>query len=769
MKIACIGGGPGGLYFSILFKKTYPEAQIDVFERNPPHETFGFGVVFSDASLSRIAQEDLSTYQEISAKFSYWDDIDIFVHGECIRSGGHGFCGLSRHTLLQILQNRASALGVHIEYQTEIKSFDDVLSQYDLVIACDGVHSAIRQQYADQFKPKIKMGQTRFTWMGTTKPFDAFTFYFKENEAGLWRVHAYRYEEGKSTFIIETSNEAWLKAGMDQKSEAESAAYFENLFAQELEGHRILTNKSIWRQFPLIKNENWWIPKLVLLGDAVHTAHFSIGSGTKLAVEDASVLLEAFKALNFQTHELDRVNEVLAYYQKIRKPQVESLQKSAETSQKWFEETEKYFKLPADDFAFSLLTRSLRISHSNLKLRDQNYILKNNQNFGKQAFQNAGVPIPKKWQNQDIPPMFTPFKIRNLVIPNRVALSPMCQYQATDGLLSDWHIVHYGSRAIGGNGLIFSEMTAVSAEGRITPGCAGIYTDAHQDAWARVNRFIHEHSSAKTCLQLGHAGRKAATKKMWEGIDQPLAENEAWPLLSASAIPYFAHSQVPKALDETDMAQIKADFIQATQRGINAGFDMLELHCAHGYLLASFLSPLTNLRTDQYGGSVENRLRFPLEVFKAIRALTDLPISVRLSATDWAENGLSNDDLLLIATAFKEAGADLLNLSTGQTTATAKPEYGRLYQTPFAELVKLEVNIPTCTAGMISSFEDVNSVIMAKRADLCLVARAQLFDPYWVFHSAFEQEIDLALPPSYCVVQSPYVPKMEWSARGMKK
>jgi anthraniloyl-CoA monooxygenase len=767
MKIVCIGGGPGGLYFSTLLKQRRPEIEVEVYERNSSAETFGFGVVFSDASLSKIAEDDPETYQAITENFAHWDDIDVFIHGAHRRSSGHGFSGLSRRRLLDVLLKRCSETGVKVYHNHEVTDFEKLGA--DLIVGADGINSGVRDHYQDEFKPTIDWGTARFTWMGTTRRFPAFTFYFKENEHGMWRVHAYNYEDGLSTFIIETTEDTWRNAGLDTASEEESKIYCEKLFAEELEGHPLLTNRSIWRRFPCVSAKHWSRPGVVLLGDAVHTAHFSIGSGTKLAVEDASSL-----ALAISAHDDDLIAAVAAY-EAERKPAVTSLQRAAIVSQRWFEETERYYDhLDVDDFSFSLLTRSLRVTHSDLKVRDPEYIKGVNHRFAELAYQRANIEVPRSVYGvdlSDLPPMFTPLRIRGLTIKNRVVLSPMCMYSAQDGLPNDWTLTHLGSRSVGGCGLLLTEMTAVSPEARITPGCTGIYNEDHVTAWRRVVDFVHQYSESKIALQLGHAGRKGATRLMWEGMDRPLPQEDAWPIYSASALPYYAESQTPHELTEAEIAKITADFVASTHRAEQAGFDMLELHCAHGYLLASFLSPLTNHRTDQYGGSIEARAQVPLRVFKAVRQAwpDDKPISVRVSATDWEAGGLTSADLRTLSQMLKEAGCDLINTSTGQTTSDSRPKYGRLYQTPFSERVRLDVEIPTMVSGGISSYGDVNSILASGRADLCLIARAQLFDPYWVRHAAYEQGLSLPWPSPYTTVNRPYQPHMEWSGEGKVK
>lgn len=767
MKIACIGGGPGGLYFATLLKQRRPDLEVEVYERNGPSDTFGFGVVFSDASLSKIAEDDPQTYQAITENFAHWDDIDIFVHGELRRSSGHGFSGLSRQRLLSVLIARCEETGVKVYHNHEVEELESLNA--DLVVGADGIHSGVRARYEEDFKPSIEWGRARFTWMGTTRRFPAFTFYFKENQHGMWRVHAYNYEDGLSTFIIETTEEAWRRAGLDQASEEESKSYCETLFAEELEGHPLLTNRSIWRRFPCISAKRWSRPGVVLLGDAVHTAHFSIGSGTKLAIEDASALALAIAARG------DDLEGAVADYEAERRPVVTSTQRAALVSQRWFEETERYYDhLDADDFSFSLLTRSLRVTHSDLQRRDASYVERVNERFAERAYQALDLELPAQVYGvspQKLPPMFTPFRLREMTLTNRVVLSPMCMYSAVDGLPNDWTMTHLGSRAVGGNGLIITEMTAVSAEARITPGCTGIYHESHVEAWRRVVDFIHHHSETKVALQLGHAGRKGSTRVMWEGIDRPLPTAESWPITSASALPYYPESQTPSEFKESDLAKLTAQFVAATERAERAGFDMLELHCAHGYLLASFLSPLTNLRNDALGGSIEARAQVPLKIFRAIRNAwpQEKPISVRLSATDWEEGGLTDQDLITLAQLFKSEGCDLINTSSGQTTPDARPAYSRLFQTPFSERVRLEAKLPTMVAGGISSYGDVNSILAAQRADLCLIARAQLFDPYWVRHAAYEQGLNLPWPHPYCAVDYPYQPKMEWSGSGQVK
>jgi anthraniloyl-CoA monooxygenase len=582
----------------------------------------------------------------------------------------------------------------------------------------------------------------RFVWLGTTRPFPAFTFYFKRDKHGLWRVHAYQYEHGHSTFIVEATEATWRSAGMDKASEGETVAFCEALFNEELQGHRLLKNRSLWRSFVTVKNAQWSHGNVVLVGDAAHTAHFSVGSGTKLAIEDSIALAGALRRLG-------DVPAALAAYEAERRPAVESLQRAAQVSLQWFEDTERYMDLKPLQFAFNLLTRSLRITHDNLKVRDPKFVASIDEWYADQAARQSHSPLP----TPPPPPMFTPFKLRELVLSNRVVVSPMCQYIAEDGMPNDWHLVHLGSRAIGGAGLVFSEMTDVSHEGRISPGCTGMYVPQHVTGWKRVVDFVHTNSGAKIAIQLGHAGRKGSTQRMWEGMDEPLPAGN-WPIISASPLPYYPHSQVPKEMARADMDQVKEDFVRAAEMSDEAGFDLLELHFAHGYLLASFISPLTNQRTDSYGGSLENRMRFPLEVFDAVRAVwpAHKPMSVRISAVDWAPGGMQPADAVDVARLLKAHDCDITDVSAGQTVAEAKPQYGRQFQTPFADRIRHEVGIATMAVGNISSYQDVNTILAAGRADLCVLARAHLWDPYWTRHAAYEQGYPLPWPDPYATL-----------------
>jgi anthraniloyl-CoA monooxygenase len=726
VRIVAVGGGPAGLYAAILLKKADPRHDILVLERNRFDDTFGFGVVFSEATQENLQQADAATFDAMAVRSARWDDIDIHYNGTLLRSTGHGFSGLSRRAMLDVLADRARDLGVKIEIGVDVPDPTPYLGA-DLVLAADGANSALRDRFTHAFGPAIDWRPNRFVWLGTTRPFPAFTFYFKADAHGLWRVHAYQYERGHSTFIVEAREETWRAACMDKATEDETIRFCEELFADELEGHRLKLNRSIWRSFGTVKNAHWHHQNIVLLGDAAHTAHFSVGSGTKLAMEDAIVLTRALG----QHRDL---GEALQAYEAERRPVVESLQRAAQVSLEFFENTERYMQLEPAQFAFNLLTRSLRITHDNLRVRDPRFVANVDRWFATTAAHAARVDA---LADGPPPPLFTPFRLREMLLENRVVVSPMCQYSAEDGTPNDWHLVHLGTRAIGGASLVFTEMTDVTREGRITPGCTGMYKAEHVQAWKRIVDFVHRSSRAKIGLQLGHAGRKAATKKMWEGDNEPL-ETGAWPIMAASPIPYFPHSQVPRPMTRADMTGVRDAFARAARMGNDAGFDVLELHFAHGYLLAGFISPLTNQRTDEYGGSLERRMRFPLEVFDAVRTAWPAakPISVRISAVDWAPGGLDSAEAVQIARLFKQHDCDIIDVSAGQTVPDQAPVYGRLFQTPFADRIRYEAGIHVMTVGNISSYADVNTILAAGRADLCVLARAHLWDPYWTRHAA---------------------------------
>ncbi|GBD44455.1 Salicyloyl-CoA 5-hydroxylase [bacterium HR40] len=724
MRIAVVGGGPGGLYFALLAARDIPGAEIDVFERNAPDDTFGFGVVFSDSTLDSFEATDRPSYEAIRDNFAYWDDIEVHFKGTVHRIGGNGFCGCSRVSLLAILHERCRQLGVRLHFRREIESLD-ALSDYHLVVAADGVNSRFRETFRDHFRPEVDLRPNRFAWMGSTRPLDAFTFFFRETPWGLFIAHCYQYEKGRSTWVLETDPETFARAGLEGKSEEESARFLEGVFADELGGHRLLTNRSHWRRFPMIRCRTWVRDRLVLIGDAKGTAHFSIGSGTKLAMEDAIALHDALLR-----H--PDIPAALAAFDQERREEVEKTQHAADVSLVWFEHVRRYWHMTPVQFCFGLMSRAKAVTYDNLRLRDASFVDLVDRDAAEKA-RALGFDVP----DPPPPPMFLPFRLREMVLDNRVVVSPMCMYSAEDGVPNDWHLVHLGSRAIGGAGLVYTEMTDVAPEARISPGCTGLWNDAQERAWKRIVDFCHAHSRARICLQLGHAGRKGATRRMWEGIDEPLAEG-AWPILSASPLPYYPHSQVPREMTREDMDRVIAQFVEATQRAARAGFDMVELHCAHGYLLASFISPLTNRRTDGYGGSLNNRLRFPLEVFEAMRAVwpEERPMSVRISATDWAPGGLEEDEAVEVARAFVAAGCDLIDVSTGQTVPWQKPKYGRMFQVPFADRIRNEIGCATMAVGNITTADQVNTIVAAGRADLVALARPHLSDPYFTLRAA---------------------------------
>lgn len=747
MKILSIGGGAAGLYFGILMKKLDPSNEITILERNRPYDTFGWGVVFSDQTLSNFVRADEPTARTILQSFNHWDDIDVRINSTSIISGGHGFCGIGRKRLLNILQERAEGLGVKLVFEADIKDDQEAAREYgaDLVIAADGLNSAIRTRYASTFKPDIDTRKCRFVWLGTKKLFKDFTFIFENTEFGWFQAHIYQFDGDTSTFIVETPEDVWQRAGIDEMSQEESIAFCEKLFAKHLDGAELMSNaahlrgSANWIKFPRVICENWvqWnsidgkeVP-VVLMGDAAHTAHFSIGSGTKLAMEDAIELANSIAAST-----TGDMHEILASYQETRAIEVLKIQNAARNAMEWFEETGRYTNMPPEQFNFSLLTRSQRISHDNLRVRDADYIATYDKWFATKAFADAGLELPTNVEN--IPPMFTPFKVRDVVLKNRVVVSPMAQYSSEDGLADDYHLVHLGARAMGGAGMVFTEMTCVSADARITPGCPGLYKPEHTIGWKRIVDFVHSNSDAKIAVQIGHAGAKGATKLAWDGIDKPV-ETDSWPLISASPEQYLAGvSQTSREMTRDDMDRVKQDFINSTKAAEVAGFDWLELHAAHGYLLSSFISPITNRRSDEYGGSLENRMKYPLEIFTAVREVWPVgkPISVRISAHDWTEGGITPQDAVEIAKAFKAAGADLIDCSSGQVTKKEKPVFGRMFQTPFADQIRNEAGIATIAVGAIFEADNVNTIIAAGRADLCAVARMHLVNPAWTLLEA---------------------------------
>lgn len=736
MRIVCLGGGPAGLYFSLLMKLQDPANVVTVVERNRPFDTFGWGVVLSDQTLSNLRAADPVSAQLIGDAFNHWDDVEMFFKGRSVRSGGHGFCGIGRKKLLNILQERCIELGVDLVFEADIQDDQALAAQYnaDIVIACDGLNSRVRSRYAATFKPDVEMRDCRFVWLGTKKTFDAFTFAFEQTEYGWFAVHAYKFDADTSTFIVETPQAVWEAHGLDKMSQEEGIAFCEHLFAKYLDGNPLMNNathvrgSAIWIRFPRVVCERWVhheqvagkdVP-IVLMGDAAHTAHFSIGSGTKLALEDAIELARCFAKTS-------DVTEALQSYEAVRSVEVLKIQNAARNSTEWFENVERYSGLEAEQFFYSMMTRSQRISHENLRVRDADWLAGYEQWLAKSASGNS-APYP----------MLLPLKVRELTLKNRVIVSPMATYSAVDGLAQDFHLVHLGARALGGAALVFVEMTSPCPEGRITPGCTGLWNAEQMLAFRRIVDFAHASGNgAKMGLQLGHSGPKGSTQVGWEHTDEPLAAGN-WPLIAASAVSFGKTNQTPSVMTRADMDRVTAEFVQSTRYAIQAGFDWLELHCAHGYLLSSFITPLTNHRTDEYGDTLENRCRYPLEVFSAMRAVwpAHLPMSVRISAHDWAPGGNTDDDAVQIAKLFKAAGCDVIDVSSGQTTRAAKPVYGRMYQTPFADRIRNEVGIQTMAVGAISESDQVNSIIAAGRADLCAIARPHLADPAWTLHEA---------------------------------
>ncbi|HEX8533584.1 MAG TPA: bifunctional salicylyl-CoA 5-hydroxylase/oxidoreductase [Allosphingosinicella sp.] len=757
MRIACLGGGPAGLYFAISMKLRDPSHEIDLFERNRADSTFGWGVVFSDQTVENLMRNDPVSGAVIAGEFAHWDDIEIHIHGQTVRSSGHGFIGIGRKRLLNILQERARELGVRLHFEHEASADLADWSGYDLVIAADGANSRIRIRYEPHFSVDIQVRKNKFFWFGTNKVFEAFTFAFEQTEAGWVWAHAYRFDGDLSTFIVEMAPDTWQRLGFDRMDQPEAIAICERIFAKYLDGHSLRSNAQhlpgpqAWLNFRRIICERWSYRNLILLGDAAHTAHFSIGSGTKLALEDAIKLAEVLNRPGLSRE------AALEEYREERNVEVLKLQNSARNSTEWFETLDRYLHFEPIQFAYSLLTRSQRVSHENLRLRDKPWLEGVERWFQSKA---RGKPV-----NDPAPPMFAPYRLRDMALDNRVVVSPMAMYSARDGTPNDFHLVHYGARAQGGAGLVYTEMTCVSPTGRITPACAGMWSAEHAQAWKRIVEFVHANTRAKICLQLGHSGAKGSTRVGWEGYDVPLEEGN-WPLIAASDVPWSAANQKPRPMTRADMDEVRDQFVRAVEMGLEAGFDMVELHCAHGYLLSSFITPLQNTRTDEYGGSVENRLRYPLEVFRAMRAAwpAEKPMSVRISANDWmGDLGVTPDEAVEIARAFTEAGADLIDVSAGQTWAECSPVYGRMFQTPFADQIRNEARVSTMAVGNIYESDHVNSILAAGRADLVALARPHLVDPMWTLRAAAGHDYrGVHVPP-------PYLGGMSQFARNLKR
>ncbi len=730
-----------------------PGARVSVYERNRPDDTFGWGVVFSDQTLGNIADADAPTYDSIERGFVHWDTIDVHYRDSTVSVGGQGFAGIARKRLLAILQGRAAEVGVDLHFQRELTD-DAAFADADLIVIADGANSMIRRAHAAAFGTAIVPRRNRYIWLGTHRRFDAFTFAFEQTPHGWFQIHAYRFDEDWSTVIVECTEPTWLAAGLDRAGADGSVAFCEQLFARYLDGHRLVNNATHlanpWLRFPQVSNERWYAGNRVLLGDAAHTAHFSIGSGTKLALEDAIGLANALARS-------DDIPSALAVYEPERRIEVLRLQNAARNSMDWFENVARYAALEPEQFAYSLVTRSQRIGHENLRVRDERYV-------GEIESWIAG----RSGAEPATPPMFTPFRLRDLTLQNRIVVSPMAMYSAVDGTPGDLHLVHLGARAQGGASLVFTEMTCVSPEGRISPGCAGMYKDEHVAAWTRVVRFVHDETPAKIGLQLGHAGRKGSTQLGWEDPDEPLPDGN-WPLIAPSPLAYGGQNQLPREMTLRDMESVKAQFVAAAQMGASCGFDLLELHCAHGYLLSSFITPLSNERTDAYGGTLENRLRFPLEIFAAIRNVwpAERPMSVRISATDWVDGGITPEDAVEIARHFRAAGADLIDVSAGQTSRLAQPVYGRMFQTPFSDRIRNEIGIATMAVGNIFEPDHVNGIIASGRADLCALARPHLADPYWALHAAARLGYAIPWPKQYLTGRDQYLRNLARAAQGV--
>ena len=734
MHVVCVGGGPGGLLLGILLRLADQGNRVTVVERNRPDDAFGFGVVFSDETLANIRSADPVSLGRIESEFRSWPDIDVVYRGRVVRSGGHGFSAIARRRLIAILAERAAEVGVEVRHGTEAGDLERLRATHDLVVGADGANRMVRRARAAALGPSVETGHSKYIWLGTPLPLERFTFIVTATEWGMVQAHAYPYADGMSSFIVETDRTTWELAGLGNhscvlrpgESDTRALRFAERVFAEQLDGHPVVGNNSRWLEFVTVSNRSWHDGNVVLIGDAAHTAHFSIGSGTKMAMEDAIALAGALG------RDLD-LDSALTAYEAERRPAVASTQRAAHTSREWFEGIARYAGLEPEPFAFQMMTRSQRVTHDNLRLRDEGFVRRTTDWLWHTTPEHLRPADPAT------PPLFYPFELRSMRLENRVVVSPMAQYCAVDGLPGDWHLVHLGSRAVGGAGLVMTEMTCVSPEARITHGCTGMWSAEHERAWARIVDFVHANSQARIGLQLGHSGRKGSTRLAWEGQDEPLDE-DGWEPVGPSPIPYLPHSPVPREMSRADMDAVLAAFVAAARRGEAAGFDLLELHCAHGYLLSSFLSPITNRREDAYGGSAEARRRFPLEVIAAVRAVwpDHRPLSVRISATDWCDGGFDGDDAVELAAALRDRGVDIVDVSTGQVDPAERPRHGRLWQTPFSDRIRHVVGMPTIAVGGIASVDDANTIVLAGRADLVALARPHLVDPYWTLNAAID-------------------------------
>lgn len=781
MKISIIGGGPGGLYFALLTKKARPDWEIEIFEQNRPDDTFGFGVVFSDSSLDEYEDRDLVTYERMRDEFAYWDDIDISYKGHMIKCRGNGFCGTSRVHLLNVFQERCRDLGVKMTFEERIdaQSVEERFAESDMILVADGIGSAIRDAHSgpDGFDVSVSTRSNRFCWMGSTKAQTDFRYHFKETSHGIICAHTYQYDQDTATWIFEMSDECWQGHEFKEFDEEGSAAILQTLFKDELDGHSLILNRSNWRQFPRLFCNNWSVGKMVILGDAKASAHFSVGSGTKLAMDCAIGLFEAV----VEHLETGGTEAAFQAYDSARRIPAQIVQHNADVSLAWFEHMQRSWDMDPYQFAMVVMCRAKSVTYDNLILRDPEFVHAADTEWYQRYFEESGYD----YRDSRPTPMFTKFRLRDMELTNRVVMSPMAQYSADeDGNLTDWHFVHYGGASRGGMGLMYVEMTCPSPEARITLGCPGLWTDEHEAQWKRVVDFVHASTTTRICMQLGHAGRKGSTQLGWEEMDHPImADDKNWPLMSASPLPWFSgESQVPAEIDRAGMDKVRSDFVQAARRAERAGFDMLELHCAHGYLLASFLSPLTNQRTDEYGGSIDNRLRFPLEVFTAVRAVWPeaKPMSVRISACDWKVGGISEDDTFAIAQAFRSAGCDLMDVSAGQTVADQRPTYGRMFQAGFAEAIRNVPKMATMAVGAISDAAQVNTLLHTRRADLVALGRTHLWNPFFVRQAAawygvdiddgeWEKQYIAGQMQAYSVQQRSREQQLEWQQKARPK